>query len=450
MRAIIFLFLIIFLLVITFVGYLAYLNPGDVSFYLVPEKSLQIPTTALVLLSMAMGGFMVIMVAGFIEARRLVSSWQSSRVKKRDTRMAELLHQGLSAKASSRHEEAVTLFEKVLQIDSGHVPALIILGDLQRSQGNLREALKLHQTAKAKDHKNIEVLLSLARDLKASKRHEEAVQILQDILRIDKDCLTAFIRLSVIFVNLGQWDKALEIQERISKADLSSDEMEEQRLRLQGIKYEMGKMLMEKGRYDQARHHFRGSIKLDKNYVPAHVGLGDSLLAEGKKDDAVKQWEEAYYITGNIILLHRLEDLHLSTGQPARILDFYQAAVQKDSGNVALQFYLGKLYYRLEMVDEAMDVLSTIDMGGNQIPDVHKLMGNLYLQKGEMASAVEEFKKALNLRKRLLIPYFCPVCDYHTTHWSGRCPRCQNWNTFIASPIIKKEIPAQAVIRARP
>ena len=51
----------------------------------------------------------------------------------------------------------------------------------------------------------------------------------------------------------------------------------------------------------------------------------------------------------------------------------------KTRNNPALQFYLGKLYYRLEMVDEAFDILSTVEGIQDQLVDYHKIMANLYL-----------------------------------------------------------------------
>jgi lipopolysaccharide biosynthesis regulator YciM len=450
MRFVVFMFLVVFLGVISLVGYLSYLNPGDVSFSISPKSSFMLPTTTLVLTSMAFGGFMVILVAGYIETKHLAASWRLSRLKKRDARIAELLHQAMNAKASGRNEEAAGHFKKVLQIDSQHIPTLILLGDLYRTQGHAQEALRLHQTAKALDENNVEVLLSLSRDLEDDKRIDEAIVMLREVLKLDKDCLTAWTRLREIYVNLGRWEDAHGVQEKLLKGELSDEAIAVQRIWLEGIKYEVGRKLAEGRNYEQARQFFRGCIKLNKNYIPAYIGLGDTWMSEGKTAEAAKWWKESYDATGNVILLHRLEDLFLTIGQPARILQLYHEALQKDSANIILQFYLGKLYYRLEMVDEAVDVLTGIDLGDGHIPDVHKLLGNLYLQKGDLKASIEEFKKSINLKKRLLIPYYCPICDYHTTRWSGRCPRCGKWNTFIASPVIKKDVSDKDILRVRP
>ena len=105
--------------------------------------------------------------------------------------------------------------------------------------------------------------------------------------------------------------------------------------------------------------------------------------------------------------------------------------------NPALQFYLGKLYYRLEMVDEAFDILSTVEGPQDQLVDYHKIMANLFLRKQHMEQAVVELKKALQFKKRVVVPYVCTACQQDTTEWSGRCRRCGNWNTFVALPWLK-------------
>jgi tetratricopeptide (TPR) repeat protein len=427
---------ILFLIVIAFVGYLAYLNPGEITFYLARETDIQIPTTALVLLSMAFGGLVVTLVAGFLETRHLLVTWRMSRLKKREERITEHLRKGRNAKASERDEEAVDLFQKALQIDPTHVQTLLVLGDLYRMQGNPQKALQLHRKAKELDGENIEVLLSLSQDLEEALRVDEAILALNGILETDKGCLPAMVRLRELYVKMGRWEKAHEVQEKIVKGTLPPKQTEIENAWLQGIKYELGQTLLSQGHPDEARRYFRACIKLNKDFIPAYMGLGEALLAEKKKDEASKLWGKAYDMTGHIMLLHRLEDFYLSIGQPSRILHLYQGAIEKDPSNLVLQFYLGKLYYRLEMVDEAFETLSVIDSGEGRIPDLHKMLGNLYLRKGELLAAVEEFKKALRIKKRIMVPYYCPFCDFHTTRWSGRCSRCGRWNSFKASPIM--------------
>ena len=444
------LLVLLFLILITFVGYLAYLNPGNLTLYFTKEESIEIPITAVVLLSMAFGGLIVIMVAGFVETKHLFMTWRLARTKKREERIGELLHQGLNAKASRRYSEAAGLFQKVLELSPNHVPTLLRLGNLYRMQGNPLEAVRLHRKAKGSDEKNIELLLCLSKDLEEAHRMEEAIQTLEEILKIDRECFSAQIRLRELYARLERWEEAHAIQERILEGTLLPEEAKVQQTWMEGIKYELGRRLLKDGHPDRARRYFRGAIKLNKNFIPAYIGLGEVFMAEGKTKDAGEVWEKAYEMTAHILLLHRLEDLYLSMGEPARILRVYQEAIRKDPTNPILQFYLGKLYYRLEMVDEAFEVLSGIEPAEDRMPDLYKLLGNLYLRKGELSEACEEFKKALDLKKRVLVPYYCPSCDFHTTHWSGRCPRCGQWSTFEASPVMGERAQAKTTIKSQP
>jgi predicted ATP-dependent serine protease len=61
-------------------------------------------------------------------------------------------------------------------------------------------------------------------------------------------------------------------------------------------------------------------------------------------------------------------------------------------------------------------------------------MANLYLRKQQMDLAVEELKKALGFKKRVVVPYLCGHCHEESAEWSGRCRRCGSWNTYVALP----------------
>jgi predicted ATP-dependent serine protease len=51
-----------------------------------------------------------------------------------------------------------------------------------------------------------------------------------------------------------------------------------------------------------------------------------------------------------------------------------------------------------------------------------------------MEEAIEELKRALRFKKRVVVPYLCTHCQDESTDWSGRCRRCGLWNTYVALP----------------
>jgi len=415
-------------------GYVREVGPGTVTLRLGPTEAFDLNPVSLILLSMALGALIVILTVGVRETRHLILTWRTSRLTRRKEKVDALHREGAHAVVSKRTTEAIGLFQRALTLDPNHVDSLLWLGNLYRAEQNLSEAIRLHRKARSIDEHNIDVLFALARDLEAAKRFEEALQALQEILRFDAANLTALIRKRELYIRLEQWLEAMEIQHRILKSRLPEQDQVMEAGVLVGLTYEVGRQLLERGHPEKARRYFRSAMKRDKAFLPAYIGLSEILIHEGKTKNAAEILEKVYGRTGNIILLHRLEELYLEMGEPSEIIRVYQEAAQRHPQDPALKFYLGKLYYRLEMVDEAFDVLSTLEAPQDQTSDFHKIMANLYLRKHHMEEAVDELKKALGFRKRVVVPYVCTRCRQESSDWSGRCQACGLWNTYVALP----------------
>ncbi|MBS0184422.1 MAG: tetratricopeptide repeat protein [Nitrospira sp.] len=415
-------------------SYFRELNPGTVVVHTAPGAEFDLSPVTLVLISMAFGAVLATLVVGLQQTAHLILNWRSSRLIRRKEKVDTLHRDGTHAFMSKRTSEAITLLEKALAIDPNRVDSLLWLGNIYRSEQNYPEAIRLHQHAQRVDDRNIEVLLELGKDLEEAKRYEEALQTLQNILKIEPDNLTALIRKRNLNIRMERWSEALEIQHRLLKANLPTPEKQAEAALLVGCMYEVGRQLLERGHPDKARRYFRGAIKKDRSFLPAYIGMGEILLHEGKTKDAVEILKKVYSRTRSVIILHRLEELFLDQGEPSEIIRVYQEALQQDPHNPILQFYLGKLYYRLEMVDEAFDLLSTIEGPQDHLLDYHKIMANLYLRKQHFEEAIVELKKALNFKKRVVVPYICTQCQQESIEWTGRCRRCAKWNTLTALP----------------
>jgi lipopolysaccharide biosynthesis regulator YciM len=419
-------------------GYFQELNPGSVSFRISPSTAFDLSPVSLVLVSLALGALIVTLLVGARETKHMVLNWRSARLRRREEKVEALYREGIHAFLSKRTSEAMELFQKALALDPTHAESLLWLGNIYRSEKNYPEAIRLHRKARSLEERSVEVSLALAKDLEDAKRFEEALQTLQDMLKLDHANVTAWMRKRDLYIRLEKWNDALEIQHRLMKANLSEEDQRAEASLLVGITYEVGRQFLERGHPEKARRYFRGAIKRDKRFLPAYIGLGEILIHEGKTKNAAEILEKVYAKTGNVIVLHRLEELYLEMGEPGEILRVYETAIQRDPQNSVLKFYLGKLYYRLEMVDEAYDLLSTLERPQDQPSDFHKIMANLYLRKQQMELAVEELKKALGFKKRVVVPYRCLRCQQESAEWSGRCRHCGVWNTYVALPWVDR------------
>lgn len=443
-------FVTIVILLLGALAYLTHLNPAPVTFRLTETRQAEIGLAVLMLGSIAFGGTLVLSALGMREMRRWWANWRLGRQRQAAGKVQEQLAIAHRALFSGRTKEAESHLSRLLDINPHHVPALLGLGTIKQQAGELADAIRLHRRARAADDQNLEVALALGNDLEEAERRDEAVQLYRDLLKADDTNPVVLARLRDAYVRTEQWENAHGVQERIFKAARASADIDAARRMYCGIKYELGRIWMAKGDGDRARRAFRGAVKLDKRFVPAYVGWGELILQEGRPHDAASLYEKAYGAVGDVILLHRLEDLYIDMGEPEQILRLYHEAVRKAPDNHALRFYLGKVYYRLEMLDEAQEILTAIDASDEHFPDLYRLLGNLAQRQGNGTLAVEEFKRALGLKKRVIVPYYCPVCDYHSPRYSGRCPRCKAWNTFSALPIVVKQQPEGAISRVVP
>jgi rubrerythrin len=107
----------------------------------------------------------------------------------------------------------------------------------------------------------------------------------------------------------------------------------------------------------------------------------------------------------------------------------YRNALASDPQNSMLRFFLGKLYYRLEMVDDALETLDISEIP-EAFPQWNQLLGELFLRRNQCERAVEEFKKTIDFKKTLRVPYCCSKCGHPDEQWAGRCPSCGTWNTY--------------------
>jgi tetratricopeptide (TPR) repeat protein len=405
-------------------------NPGMISVNILPTKAYEISKSAFFLISLSIGAAAVFIFYLLRDVKRFLRSLRVQREQKKRLKIQELYTKGLNAMLAKRNSEAVIFFQKVLAIDPNHIDTLLRMGISRLRDKSPHDAIILHQRALNLNPSNPEVMFSLAADYEEAKRYDDALGMYKKILSRDASNLTALIKMRDLYQMLGQWEDLYETQRRLLTNPLPPSEREIEHRRLVGFKYEHGRSLLEAGDLERARKIFRGVIKLDKDFIPAYLGLGEVYLEENKVKEAAELWEKSYKMTSSILLLHRLEDLYLKQGEPGRAFEIYSQAINWKPQDNSLKFFLGKLYYRLEMVDEAFNTLSSVDWGDKDFPDVHKLLGNIYLRRGSLGLAASEFKKALGFKKQIIVPYVCSNCELRTTGWSGRCPNCGKWNTF--------------------
>ena len=395
-------------------------------------KAYETPTIALILFSLAIGAFAMFLVFVVRDTKKYVDNIQYQKRRKKEAKIQELYSKALNYLfAHHDRAEAKKLLNGVLLEDPDHLNAMLQLGDIAFSEDDLQKARDYYQRASDLNPRNIEVLFSLERLMEKNGRWPDALRYIEDILDIDDKNLSALYKKRDILEKQERWDDLVLAQKTILKNEHAEKDKNREKQNLVGYKYEYGRASLENGDLEKAKKAFRTVLRLEKDFEPATLGLAEVLLREGESEEAINLLEKSYELTLSMIVLLRLEDLLISVNEPLRLIRIYRNNILKNSQDPMIKFFLGRLYYRLEMIDDAFEIMTSIDTGGATYTEMHQLMGNLYMKRKQIDRAVNEFKRALDSNKcAFSLTYNCEKCRHTASEWSGRCSNCKNWSTF--------------------
>lgn len=394
------------------------------------DKVYEVPKVGIILFSAICGGFLILVLYMLRDTRRFMDNYQLQKKQKKGERVEAGYSKALAAILANDREEARVALEKVLKEEPGHVESLLRLGEISSASGKHEESIQHFRKClelPLDENKRMEALLLLEKEMQWLSRWNEALQSIDQILAIDPDSLSALERKCQILEVLERWDDLVDTQKKILQHPHVAD-FNGQEAKLHGFKYELGRQNLEAGKLEPAGKVFRSVLKYDRNFIPAYLGSAEVLIGTGENEEAIDFLEKGYLETGSLIILARLEDLLISIGDPDRAIKIYQDAIARNQDNIDLKFLLGKLYYRLEMVDDALEVLRRLQ-GSDADPVLYSMLGELHMRREAYEKAARSFRKAIGTKPWKLI-YACDLCGHSTPDWAGRCPVCANWGTF--------------------
>jgi tetratricopeptide (TPR) repeat protein len=421
----------VFLVFLAALGFFAVENRDAVTIKIPFGASYEMPEIALVLLSSTFGALAVLVVFFIRDTKRVVSNIQYQKRQKKEAKIREFYSKALNAILGDKKEEARKALGDILKEDSEHIDALLRLGDISLGDEDYKTALEHYKKARDANPENLHAIFSIETVLEKMQRYDDALKCLDEILDIDSENLTALYRKRAIIEKKGMWDDLISLQKTIIKLEHGENDKKREEYRLLGYKYEYARTSLENGQLEKAEKSFRLILKIDSGFIPAYLGLAETILSKGETEESINFLEKGFEQLNSVILLARLEDLLINMGEPGRLIRFYRNAIARNPQDNGLRFLLGRLYYRLEMVDDAIEILNSIDTSIFSAPELYSLKGELYIKRIQVHKALDEFRKACGVKWPLRIPYCCSNCAFRSEDWAGRCPQCMEWNTSL-------------------
>jgi tetratricopeptide (TPR) repeat protein len=343
----------------------------------------------------------------------------------------EQYKRGIEALLGGQDERALEAFDAVLAQNPGHFDALLISGDILRGLKRFEEGIGRHRRARRLRPRDLRPLYSLASDYEESKQYPKARLALGKIVELDpKKSVAALRRLRKIHMKEADWNGALHAQERIEAfTDKTPYKLEAERRYGLGIRYQIAVDLMKQEKHAEAIAQFGKVLKLAPAFVPALLRLGEAQREEGEVEAALETWHQAYRTTGSPIFLTAMENHFLEEEDPQVAIDTFRRLSAEAPRQVMPRFFLGKLFLRLEMIDEAHREFERLRERVAYSPALHYFLGKALARRREFAGAAAEFEQALDQLDLLRQQYGCSVCSARYRQWIDRCENCGEWSS---------------------
>jgi len=387
-------------------------------------------TVGQTLLLFFLAGIVITFTVGL--ARQFGDMMEKRRLRRASRKMDEIEEEysrALVAVLEGRKDDSLAHFRAVLERDSRHFNTLLKLGEVLRSEGKHNEAIEYHRKAHHLREEDTRPLYALVEDYEAKSDMDRARAVLGKIIGLNKHSVAAWRKLRELHAKEGNWGKALEAQKQVEKYAGSTDSGKPADERFgQGIRYQIGAEDLAKGEAKEALAVFRKILKEDSGFLPAHIDLGHALVNMGQESEAVQAWYNGFELTGSPIFLTILEEYYIGNEQPLGAIEALKHCIGRARRDTLPRFYLGKLYFRLEMLDDALSVLSSLYGRASYAPNLHYLLGRIYERRNNKGEAAVEYRKVIKEMELIQLEYICRNCGETVMEWASRCPACRTWN----------------------
>jgi len=346
--------LIIALLVLAPALYIVAWNTDTITVYLTPGVQFSGNTGIVIITIFVLGILFATLFAIFFAVKGYL---RERELKNRDARREAFYKSLLRARsylAAEEWEKARLEWEQILKKDPNNVLARIELSRSLEGAGNLRDALKVVDAARASDPNNTETLFRAAELNLALQNKTAAIDNLALILyhAPGKKAAVLAQRLSE---ELERLEDAVEYQEQLSKLGVDGTNT------LARLNF---KRILRDNAEDKVKlvTELKAFLKRSGDYVPALHKLSQLEAEAGYTENAAQLLMKAARASGSSQFRREAATLWIENNQPDKAVSAIKTAVKEASGTdrIDAELDLARLYIKLDLLDEARGILDNL------------------------------------------------------------------------------------------
>jgi lipopolysaccharide biosynthesis regulator YciM len=393
-------------------------------------KDVQISVLLLVALIFFAGLVLNVFYSGYMEIRRMVKNFNASAATRVGRRLSTLLQDAQDSMAHGLLTQTRETLQAILKERPDHVQAGLLFSEVLIKQGDTEMAVKHLEGLCLAQPELVGPRYQLAEALVAARNPEGAVNLLKQLAGDHpKEALRALRRLRALHVEAGRWEEALDVHKRLTSR-FQSELNQAERAQGVALSFQVGLLKVDADLFKDASQIFQQVLKEDSSFVPAYLGLGRCMILQDQEAQGIEIWLEGFRATGEGALLQEIEDYFIQCGRPEDGLAVLQRVAATSAHQTTAKFFLGKMYYRLEILDEALVLFQEVRTQVVYSPILFFFMAKIHGRRGRTEQALNEYRQLLRNLGVLKLRYECSVCGRRAQDFLDRCESCGSWNSL--------------------
>lgn len=393
-------------------------------------QGLQISVGLLVLVVFLAGFVLNVLYSGIMEVRSMVRNANASAATRAGRRLSARMQDARELSAHGLYRDAKEILANILRERPDYLPAGLLLAEVLGKLGETELALKQLEALNRAQPELVELRYLMAEAQVNLRNRDAAISLLMQVAgEHPKQALRALRRLRALCVEAGRWEEALDMQKRLSSR-FASELNQAERAMSAALSYQVGMLRVEADQFREASQIFQQIVKDDPSFVAAYLSLGRCMALQDQEAQGVEIWLEGFRATGEGALLQELEDFFIQSGKPEEGLAVLQRVAATSEHGTTAKFFLGKFYYRLEILDEALELFQEVRSQVVYSPILFFYMAKIHARRGRLEQALNEYRQLLRNLGVLKLRFECQACGHKTQDYQERCESCGGWNSL--------------------
>lgn len=169
---------------------------------------------------------------------------------------------------------------------------------------------------------------------------------------------------------------------------------------------EKGNQLFKEAKYDEALVQFQQFLEKNPNLYQIQVSIGDCYREKGEFDKAIENYNKVLELAKSDVTLGKemsakalsgIGNCYLKQGKLPEAQNFFKQSIENSPKDEILAYNVGEIYFSNQGYDDAIRYFEIATQIRPEWPDPYKKLGDVYLNKAEMAKAIEKYEKFLTL-----------------------------------------------------